>query len=289
MSMIGSLKVKIKALNYKKILMVSFKWIYYILNYTVRAVLLSLFLYAAVFSIVASYLLYKAFDYSYGLYQSVVSLKYDSPEKSRYMQALLDSNPNASLEHQFVPLDSISKHLQKAVIASEDAGFYFHPGFDVRAIAEALETNRQRGSTKFGGSTITQQLAKNLFLTGERSWDRKLKELIYSILMEKELGKDRILELYINYAQWGKNIFGCEAASKEYYKKRCSQLTLDQSINLAAMLASPGNHSPHMRKSVFMNKRRTVIYQNMFPKRDSLLVDSLKALTAPPQDTLNTN
>src|SRR5690554_3737452 len=219
MSMIGSLKVKIKALNYKKFLMVSFKWIYYILNYTVRAVLLSLFLYAAVFSIVASYLLYKAFDYSYGLYQSVVSLKYDSPEKSRYMQALLDSNPNASLEHQFVPLDSISKHLQKAVIASEDAGFYFHPGFDVRAIAEALETNRQRGSTKFGGSTITQQLAKNLFLTGERSWDRKLKELIYSILMEKELGKDRIWSFILIMPNGEKIFLAVKRHQKNIIKK----------------------------------------------------------------------
>jgi len=198
------------------------------------------------------------------------------------MKALLDSNPNFEIRHEFVPLDSISKHLQKAVIASEDAGFYFHPGFDVRAIAEALDANQIKGKTKFGGSTLTQQLAKNLFLSGERSWDRKFKELAYALLMEKELGKDRILELYLNYAQWGKDMFGCEVASQEYYKKSCSKLNLDQAINLAAVLASPGKHTPQMRQSQFMVQRRAVIYQNMFPKRDSVLVDSLKALVAPP-------
>lgn len=259
-----------------------FKWIYRILNYMVRGVLLALFLYAAVFSIVVSYFLYKAFNYGYELYDNVISLKYTQPEMSNYMKALLDSNPNFEIKHEFVPLDSISKHLQKAVIASEDAGFYFHPGFDVRAIAEALEANQVRGKMKFGGSTLTQQLAKNLFLSGERSWDRKFKELAYAILMERELGKDRILELYLNYAQWGKDMFGCEVACKEYYKKSCSKLTVNQAINLAAVLASPGKHNPHMRQSQFMAQRRSVIYQNMFPKRDSVLVDSLKALVAPP-------
>jgi len=271
---------------FKRYSVLVFKWIYRILNYMVRGVLLALFLYAAVFSIVMSYFLYRAFEYGYEIYDNVISLKYAQPEMSNYMKALLDSNPNFEIKHEFVPLDSISKHLQKAVIASEDAGFYFHPGFDVRAIAEALDANQLRGKTKFGGSTLTQQLAKNLFLSGERSWDRKFKELAYAILMERELGKDRILELYLNYAQWGKDMFGCEVACKEYYKKSCSKLTVNQAINLAAVLASPGKHNPHMRQSQFMAQRRSVIYQNMFPKRDSLLVDSLRALVAPlPKDS----
>jgi hypothetical protein len=164
---------------FKRYSVLVFKWIYRILNYMVRGVLLALFLYAAVFSIVMSYFLYRAFEYGYEIYDNVISLKYAQPEMSNYMKALLDSNPNFEIKHEFVPLDSISKHLQKAVIASEDAGFYFHPGFDVRAIAEALDANQLRGKTKFGGSTLTQQLAKNLFLSGERSWDRKFKELAY--------------------------------------------------------------------------------------------------------------
>ena len=261
-----------------------FKWIYRILNRIVRLVLLSLTLYAIAFTLVASFLLYRAFLYGYEIYDNVKTLEYENPEMSRYMDALVDSNPNVKLKHRFVPLDSISPHLRKAVIASEDAGFYYHPGFDVRAIAEALDANRYYGKTKFGGSTITQQRAKNLFLSGERSWERKFKELAYALLMEKMLGKDRILELYLNYAQWGKTIFGCEAASQEYFKKSAFKLNLDQAINMAAVLASPGKHNPNARYSRFMASRRTVIYQNMFPKRDSLKVDSLKELNAPPEE-----
>ncbi len=259
-----------------------FKWIYRILNRIVRLLLLSLMLYAIAFTVVASVLLYKGFVYCYAIYDNVLQLEHSNPEMSRYMQALVDSNPATQIRHRFVPLDSISPNLQKAVIASEDAGFYYHPGFDVRAIAEALDANRYYGKTKFGGSTITQQLAKNLFLSGERSWERKFKELAYALLMEKMLGKERILELYLNYAQWGQNIFGCEAASQEFFHKSAYRLNLDQSINMAAVLASPGKHSPNGRYSRFMASRRTVIYQNMFPKRDSLKVDSLKALNAPP-------
>lgn len=255
--------------------------IYKCINFLLRIVLLGLVLYSAAFTIVASVALYKAFVYGYEIYEGVESLKDTQPEMSKYMQARLDSSPNAIIKHTYVPLDSISMHLQKAVIASEDAGFYFHPGFDVNAIAEALNANRISGKTKFGGSTITQQLAKNLFLSGERSWERKFKELAYALLMEHELGKDRILELYLNYAQWGKDIFGCKEACLAYYKKDCSKLSVDQAINMAAMLASPGKHHPDMKESQFMAKRRAVIYQNMFPKKDSLLVDSLKQLMLP--------
>ena len=103
--------------------------------------------------------------------------------------------------------------------------------------------------------------------------------------MEKILGKDRILELYLNYAQWGPNIFGCEMASQAYFKKSAYKLNLDQSINMAAVLASPGKHNPNGRYSRFMASRRSVIYQNMFPRRDSLKVDSLKALNTPPDSS----
>ncbi|MCQ2102693.1 MAG: monofunctional biosynthetic peptidoglycan transglycosylase [Fibrobacter sp.] len=257
------------------------KWIYKTINFLLRQILLIAIIYSAVFTITASYFMYKAFNYGYNIYASVEELKDSQPDNSKYMEALRDSNPNVQIKHTFVPLDSISPYLRKAVIASEDAGFYFHPGFDIRAIAEALDANQVAGKTKFGGSTITQQLAKNMFLSGERSFDRKFKELAYALLMEHELGKDRILELYLNYAQWGKDIFGCQEACLAYYKKSCSRLSVDQAINMAAMLASPGKHHPGMRESQFMAKRRAVIYQNMFPKKDSVLVDSLKQLMAP--------
>lgn len=271
-----------------RICKVVFKWLYRIINFVIRQALLICIIYSAAFTITASVLLYKAFTYGYEIYDGVQQLKDDQPEMSKYMEALLDSNPAIQIKHTYVPLDSISPYLRKAVIASEDAGFYFHPGFDVRAIAEALDANQNAGRTKFGGSTLTQQLAKNLFLTSERSFNRKFKELAYAVLMEKELGKDRILELYLNYAQWGKDIFGCQEACLTYYKKSCSKISLDQAINMAAVLASPGKHHPGMRESQFMAKRRAVIYQNMFPKRDSLLVDSLRQLVAPPAQPLST-
>lgn len=258
------------------------KIVYKVLNAVTRIVLLAFMLYAIVFSVACTYGAWRAYEYGKAFMEGVESLKDTQPERSAYMQALQDSSPALKIKHRFVPLDSISPHLRRAVIASEDAGFYFHPGFDVRAIAEAMEANQRRGKTKFGGSTITQQLAKNLFLSGERSWERKFKEMAYALLMEKYLGKDRILELYLNYAQWGKDIFGCEEASQAYFHKSCDKINLDQSINLAAMLASPGKHHPGMRESKFMANRRAVIYQNMFPKSDSTLVDSLQTLNAPP-------
>lgn len=268
-----------------RILVAIVKWVYRIINFIIRQALLICIIYSTAFTVVASYLIYRAFIYGYDIYESVEELKVTQPEYSKYMEALRDSNPNVQIKHTFVPLDSINPYLRKAVIASEDAGFYFHPGFDIRAIAEALDANQVAGKTKFGGSTITQQLAKNLFLSGERSFERKFKELAYALLMEHELGKDRILELYLNYAQWGKDIFGCQEACLAYYKKSCSKLSVDQAINMAAMLAAPAKHHPNMRESRFMQQRRAVIYQNMFPKKDSVLVDSLKQLMAPPSPT----
>ena len=281
---------KVNNTKFAKVVCFIFKWLYRIVNFIIRQALLILIIYSALFSVAASYALYRAFIYGYEIYEGVENLKDTQPDMSKYMEALLDSNPSIQIRHTFVPLDSISVHLRKAVIASEDAGFYFHPGFDVRAIAEALDANQLAGKTKFGGSTITQQLAKNLFLSGERSFNRKFKELAYALLMEHELGKDRILELYLNYAQWGKDIFGCQEACLAYYKKSCSKLSVDQAINMAAMLASPGKHHPGMRESQFMAKRRAVIYQNMFPKKDSVLVDSLRQLMAPlPKDSTKTD
>ncbi|MCL2208129.1 MAG: monofunctional biosynthetic peptidoglycan transglycosylase [Fibromonadales bacterium] len=258
-----------------------FKNIYKALNFMLRVVLLLFILYSIAFSLACTWGAWKVYSYGNAILQEVEILKYSQPERSAFMDSLHKVSPKLNIKHRFVPLDSISPYLQKAVVAGEDAGFYFHPGFDVRAIAEALDANQKRKKTMFGGSTLTQQLAKNLFLSPQRSWERKIKELAYAVLMERYLGKDRILELYLNYAQWGKNIFGCETASQHYYKKPCAKLTVDQSVNLAAMLASPGRHHPEMRESRFMRERRNMIYRNMFPPKDSVLVDSLKGLTEP--------
>jgi len=255
------------------------KTIYKILNQVFRLVLLVFILYSIAFSLACTYGAWRVYKYGSEILETVEILKQHNPEQSAFMKDLHQASPKLEIKHRFVPLDSISIYLQKAVIAGEDAGFYFHPGFDVRAIAEALDINQKRNKTSFGASTITQQLSKNLFLSNERSWERKIREFAYTILMEKYLGKERILELYLNYAQWGKNVFGCEEAAIYYYKKSCAKLTVDQSVNLAAMLASPGRHHPEMRESRFMRERRNMIYRNMFPPKDSAFVDSLKSLT----------
>jgi monofunctional biosynthetic peptidoglycan transglycosylase len=257
------------------------KLIYKSINQIVRLVLLAFILYSIAFSLACTYAVFKVYNYGMSILNEVEDLKTRQPAQSAFMKSLSIASPKLEIKQTFVPLDSISPYMQKAVVAGEDAGFYFHPGFDVRAIAEALEINQRRNKTMFGASTITQQLAKNLFLSNERSWERKFKEFAYTILMEKYLGKDRILELYLNYAQWGQNIFGCEEAAQHFYKKPCSKLSIDQSINLVAMLASPGRHHPEMKESRFMRERRNMIYRNMFPPKDSLLVDSLRSLTEP--------
>ena len=153
------------------------KWLYRTINFVIRQALLILIIYSAVFSVAASYALYRAFIYGYDIYDGVTQLKDSQPEMSKYMEALRDSNPNIEIKHTYVPLDSISPYLRKAVIASEDAGFYFHPGFDIRAIAEALNANQMAGKTKFGGSTITQQLARNMYFEQDKEFSRKIAEI----------------------------------------------------------------------------------------------------------------
>jgi monofunctional biosynthetic peptidoglycan transglycosylase len=257
------------------------------LNRVVRFILIALVSYSVIFSLLCTYGVWKTYSYGRTILKNVQGLKDTQPMQSAFMKDLQKASPKLEIKQRFVPLDSISSYLQKAVIASEDASFYFHPGFDIRAVVEALEMNHKRNKIMFGASTITQQLAKNMFLSTERSWERKFKEFTYAILMEKYLGKNRILELYLNYAQWGQNIFGCEAAAQNYYKKSCANLSVDQAVNLAAMLASPGNHHPEMKDNRFMRDRRNIIYRNMFTLKDSLLVDSLKSLTAPePKDSV---
>jgi monofunctional biosynthetic peptidoglycan transglycosylase len=213
-----------------------------------------------------------------------------NPVESEYMKqcraVLRAQNKPDKLNRKYVELDSISRSLQNAVIAVEDDGFYTHPGFDIEAILSAIEYNKDRNRIVRGASTITQQLAKNLFCDSSRNFMRKVKEMGYTLLLEKYLGKDRILELYLNYAQWGDNIFGCEAASQAYYKKSCFRLSLSEASRLAATLAMPSRLSPLNGKSVFIQKRVEVIANNLY-KRHMLDDSGYTAIAgfAPPRDS----
>jgi monofunctional biosynthetic peptidoglycan transglycosylase len=138
-----------------------------------------------------------------------------------------------------VPYSRISSQLKRAMIAAEDAKFVDHEGFDWEGIQLAMEKNQRRGRIVAGGSTITQQLAKNLFLTPVKSYWRKGEEAVITVMLEAMLPKPRILELYLNVIEWGNGVFGAEAAARHYFGTSASQLSAEQAARLAAMAPNP--------------------------------------------------
>jgi monofunctional biosynthetic peptidoglycan transglycosylase len=148
-------------------------------------------------------------------------------------------NPQAKLQYAWVPYDRISGQLKRALVAAEDAKFVEHEGFDWDGIALALEKNQKKGRVVAGGSTITQQLAKNLFLTPARSYWRKAEEAVITVMLETLLDKRRILEIYLNVIEWGNGLFGAEAAAHRYFGVAAAQLTAEQAARLAAMAPNP--------------------------------------------------
>jgi len=157
----------------------------------------------------------------------------------RRLGELRAKNRAAELKYRWVDYGRISNHLKRAVVAAEDAKFIDHEGFDWEGIQRAMERNQKRGKVVAGGSTISQQLAKNLFLSGERSMLRKGEEAIITLMLEAVMSKRRILELYLNVAEWGEGIFGAEAAARHYYGVGAANIGPDQAARLAAMLPRP--------------------------------------------------
>ncbi len=155
------------------------------------------------------------------------------------LKQLQAKDPTASLHYQWVSYQQISDHLKRAVISAEDARFTEHEGVDWEAIERAYEQNQKRGKVIRGGSTITMQLAKNLFLSSERSYVRKGQELIIAYMLELLLDKERIFELYLNVAEWGVGVFGAEAGAKHYYSVSAKNLGPQAAAKMAAMLPNP--------------------------------------------------
>ena len=141
-----------------------------------------------------------------------------NPSSTAFMRARLevmrDGNPKAQLRHQWTPYQRISPHLKRSLIAAEDAKFLEHHGFDWDGIQQAWERNRREGGVVAGGSTISQQLAKNLFFSGKRTWWRKGQEAVVTVMLEALMSKQRILEIYLNVIEWGDGVFGAEAAAR---------------------------------------------------------------------------
>jgi monofunctional biosynthetic peptidoglycan transglycosylase len=155
------------------------------------------------------------------------------------LETLREKEPGVALAHRWVPYQRISNELKRAIIVAEDAKFTEHDGFDWEGIQRALEKNQRRGRIVAGGSTITQQLAKNLFLSGERTLLRKGQEAVLAAMLEATMSKRRIFEVYLNVVEWGENVFGAEAAARHYFGVGAESLDSEQAARLAAMLPRP--------------------------------------------------
>jgi monofunctional biosynthetic peptidoglycan transglycosylase len=203
----------------------------------------------------------------------VLWLARNQPTSTAFMDARLESlraraalegkNPDRAvhLSHHWLPYARISSNLKRAVVAAEDARFLEHGGLDWDAIERAIEKNQKRGRVVAGASTITQQLAKNLFLSGERAWSRKAQEAIIAWMLEATLSKRRILELYLNIAEWGEGVFGAQAAARHHFGVDASALNARQAAWLAAVLPSPrryarGFTTPYLERQVSVILKR---------------------------------
>ena len=178
------------------------------------------------------------------------------------LSELREKNPNAQLKHEWVPYERISVNLKRAVVASEDSRFAEHGGVDWEALEAAYERNNKRSKVVGGGSTITQQLAKNLFLSGSRSYLRKGQEMIIAFMLETVMSKKRILEVYLNVVEYGRGVFGAEAAARHYYRTSAANLNAQQAARLAVMLPNPRYYDKH-RSTRYLERRTALIQRRM--------------------------
>jgi len=186
-----------------------------------------------------------------------------NPSSSSFMQHRLqimqDKNPKAGLHHKWVPYAWISGNLKHALIAAEDAKFVDHEGFDWDGIEKAYEKNLKKGRIVAGGSTISQQLAKNLFLSTRRTPWRKAEEALITVMLEHTMDKRRIFEIYLNVIEWGNGIFGAEAAARHYFHVSAARLTPWQAAKLAAMVPNPRYYDAHRQAPGLMRKTAIVL------------------------------
>ena len=203
--------------------------------------------------------------YAYLSLPDVRVLRTQNPETTAFMelrerQADAQGKP-AAKDHRWVPYARISANLKRAVIVTEDSAFWQHEGVDYEQLRESMEVNWERGEFARGASTITQQLAKNLYLSPSKNPLRKLKELLITRRLEVELSKQRILEIYLNVIEWGDGVWGAEAAARRYFRKPAAELSAQESALLAAAIANPhlmdpGHPTARLRRRQQMIMRR---------------------------------
>jgi monofunctional biosynthetic peptidoglycan transglycosylase len=186
-----------------------------------------------------------------------------NPSESAFMETRLEhlqeKDEKATLRHQWVNYNQISIHIKQAVIAAEDAKFIDHEGFDWEGIEKAYEKNKRRKKIVAGGSTISQQLAKNLFLSNQRTPWRKIEETIITLMLEIILSKQRILEIYLNVIEWGNNVYGIEAASSHYFSSHAKELNSFQSAKLASMIPNPKYYERHQDASGLIERSGIIL------------------------------
>jgi len=212
----------------------------------------------AVLLLLALLLAYQAW-----LFAHVLWWNFFDPSSSAFMderlQIMRETDLQARLRHEWVAYEKISPSLKRALVAAEDANFLEHEGFDWEAIERAYAKNLKKGRFVAGGSTISQQLAKNLFLSGRRSVARKLQEAAITVMIETVMSKRRIFEIYLNVIEWGDGIFGAEAASRHYFKKSARQLGRWEAARLAAMVPNPRYYDRHRNTRYLERKTRLIV------------------------------
>lgn len=196
----------------------------------------------------------------------VIWWKYVDPGSTSFMtqrlDALREKKPQADLRYRWVPYAKISRHLKHAVVAAEDDKFIDHEGFDWEGMQKALEKNRKKGKVVAGGSTISQQLAKNLFLSASKTPWRKAQEAIITVWLEALWDKRRILEVYLNVVEWGEGVFGAEAAAARYFGATAAGLGAEQAARLAVLLPAPRKYEKNPY-SAYLNARTQSILARM--------------------------
>ncbi len=204
-------------------------------------------------------------------------LKRQNPKKTAFMEyrekEWQKKGKKERIRQLWIPFSKISPYLVKAVLISEDDKFWTHEGFDYEAIEKAFQKDLEAGRFRAGGSTISQQLARNLYLSPKKNILRKIEEAFLTWRMEKVLPKKRILELYLNLAEWGEGIFGIEAAARHYYGKPASELGPQEAARLASVLPNPKRYDPTGNQRYVLN-RSNLIYRIMIQRK--IVVEDLE-------------
>lgn len=212
----------------------------------------------------------------YFIYPDVSKLRTENPGKTSFMKYRENEWRKKGIEKTIkqtrVPLSKISPYVVNAVVISEDGNFWSHHGFDFGALREAMQRNMKKKQLRYGASTITQQLVKNLYLSPSKNPVRKIKEAIITWRIEKSLSKKRIMELYLNVIEWGDGIYGIEAAARQYYGKSAASLSPKEAAKLAAVIPNPRRYKV-LGSSRYIEKRTAIIYSRMV--RQGVVVDQI--------------